>query len=75
MHKLIQTQILKVDRTELWQFISVPQNLDRITPPDMAFQIIGELPKKAYPGLMLSDKSVLLNKPITGGRRSTVELA
>ena len=53
MHKLVQTQILKVDRTELWQFISVPQNLDRITPPDMAFQIIGELPKKAYPGLML----------------------
>ncbi len=53
MHHLKQIQILSVDRNTLWSFISVPQNLNRITPPDMAFEIIGESPERAYPGLLL----------------------
>ena len=53
MNKLVQTQVLRVERETLWRFISVPQNLNQITPPDMAFEIIGKVPKKAYPGLML----------------------
>lgn len=53
MHHLKQTQTLPVDRSILWDFISVPQNLNRITPPDMSFEIIGEHPKRAYPGLLL----------------------
>ena len=53
MNKLVQTQVLRVERATLWRFISVPQNLNQITPPDMAFEIIGKVPEKAYPGLML----------------------
>ena len=53
MHHLKQSQILHVDRKVLWEFISVPQNLNKITPPDMAFEIIGEQPEKAYAGLLL----------------------
>ena len=53
MHHFKQIQILSVDRNTLWSFISVPQNLNRITPPDMAFEIIGESPERAYPGLLL----------------------
>ena len=53
MHHLKQSQILPVDRKVLWEFISVPQNLNKITPPDMAFEIIGEPPEKTYAGLLL----------------------
>ena len=53
MHHLKQSQSLPVDRKVLWEFISVPQNLNKITPPDMAFEIIGEPPEKAYAGLLL----------------------
>lgn len=48
-----QSQTLPVDRKVLWEFISVPQNLNKITPPDMAFEIIGEPPEKTYAGLLL----------------------
>ncbi len=53
MHHLKQTQILPVDREILWKFISVPQNLNKITPPEMAFEIIGEPPEKTFAGLLL----------------------
>ena len=53
MHHLKQSQTLPVDRKVLWEFISVPQNLNKITPPDMAFEIIGEPPEKTYAGLLL----------------------
>jgi ligand-binding SRPBCC domain-containing protein len=53
VHHLKQSQTLPVDREVLWEFISVPQNLNEITPPDMAFEIIGESPEKTYTGLLL----------------------
>jgi ligand-binding SRPBCC domain-containing protein len=53
MHHLFQEQILPITREELWSFVSVPQNLNQITPPDLAFKIKGEPPEKAYPGLLL----------------------
>ena len=56
MHTLKQSQTLPVSRGKLWDFISVPQNLNEITPPKMAFKIVGELPKSAYAGLLLEYK-------------------
>jgi len=53
VHHLKQSQTLPIDREVLWEFISVPQNLNKITPPDMAFEIIGEPPEKTYAGLLL----------------------
>jgi ligand-binding SRPBCC domain-containing protein len=53
VHHLKQSQTLPADREVLWEFISVPQNLNKITPPDMAFEIIGEPPEKTYAGLLL----------------------
>jgi ligand-binding SRPBCC domain-containing protein len=53
VHHLKQSQTLPIDREVLWKFISVPQNLNKITPPDMAFEIIGEPPEKTYAGLLL----------------------
>ncbi len=51
--RLFQTQTLPVERTVLWDFVSVPQNLNEITPPDMSFEIIGDLPERTSPGLLL----------------------
>ena len=50
---MVQNQTLAVDRETLWEFVSVPQNLNQITPPEMAFRILGEFPEKIYPGLLL----------------------
>ena len=41
------------NKSVLWEFVSVPQNLNEITPPEMAFQIVGDLPDRAKPGLLL----------------------
>ena len=56
MHTIFQQQSFRVDQETLWRFVSVPQNLNQITPPDMAFQIVGEPPAKIYPGLLLEYK-------------------
>ena len=56
MHTLRQVQNLAVDRQTLWEFVSVPQNLNEITPPDMAFEILGEPPEKVHAGLLLEYK-------------------
>ena len=56
MHTLKQTQTLPVKREKLWTFISVPQNLNKITPPKMSFKIVGDLPDSAYAGLLLEYK-------------------
>jgi ligand-binding SRPBCC domain-containing protein len=56
MHTLKQSQILPVSRNVLWDFVSVPQNLNQITPPKMAFKIVGEQPDFAYAGLLLEYK-------------------
>jgi ligand-binding SRPBCC domain-containing protein len=56
MHTLKQSQTLPISRKVLWDFVSVPQNLNKITPPKMAFKIVGESPKAAFSGLLLEYK-------------------
>jgi len=49
--------------SEVWDFISSPANLKRITPEHMGFEITsGELPKKMYPGMIITYKV----KPLLG---------
>ena len=50
MYFLSQKQILPVSRSVLWDFVSSPGNLNLITPPDMGFQIVGEVPKQINSG-------------------------
>ena len=43
--------------SEVWDFISSPANLKRITPDHMGFDIITpELPEKMYPGMIIAYK-------------------
>ncbi len=40
--------------TVIWDFFSKPGNLDRITPPDMGFEIVTDLGNsEMYPGLLI----------------------
>jgi len=48
-------QFIKSSIEEIWDFISSPQNLKRITPQDMGFDIrTPNLPDKIYEGMIIS---------------------
>lgn len=57
VYQLYQEQKLKANRDEIWDFISSPGNLKKITPPYMGFDITSEnLSEKMYPGMIISYK-------------------
>ncbi|HYQ56545.1 MAG TPA: SRPBCC family protein [Draconibacterium sp.] len=48
-------QYIKSNLSDLWKFISTPQNLQRITPPYMGFDIrTPDLPQSAYEGMIIA---------------------
>ncbi len=47
---------LKTDMETAWAFIQDPRNLNRITPPDMSFKIVSDLPDVMYNGLLITYK-------------------
>lgn len=56
-------QLLTTTIDELWDFISSPQNLKRITPDYMGFDILSKnLPDKIYEGMIIS----YIVKPVLG---------
>lgn len=66
MKTLKSTQVLPVSMDQAWIFFSSPGNLNEITPADMTFRIISELPDKMYPGLIIVYKvSPAFNIPMT----------
>lgn len=46
-------QILPISIEEAWDFFATPNNLNKITPPEMHFEIKSKVPKKMYEGLMI----------------------
>ncbi len=62
-YQFIRSQNLPVCMDRVWDFISAPANLQRITPPYMGFEITNEdLPSVIYPGLIITYKV----KPLLG---------
>lgn len=53
IHSFSRTQVIATDIGRAWEFISTPANLDAITPPDMSFEIVTEVPEKMYDGLLI----------------------
>lgn len=54
LHTLITKQVLKTDLNSLWNFMSSPENLARITPSYMGFHILTDLnASKMYPGQII----------------------
>jgi ligand-binding SRPBCC domain-containing protein len=57
------TQKIPASMEKVWDFISSPRNLKKITPEYMGFDIItDELPEKMYPGMIIAYKV----KPLAG---------
>ncbi|PAU95312.1 hypothetical protein CK503_03715 [Aliifodinibius salipaludis] len=53
MYILRQEQVLDTSVDQLWEFISRPENLNEITPPELDFTIISEVPDMMYNGLLV----------------------
>ncbi len=49
----IWRQVIPLSRDEAWSFFSDPKNLAKITPPEMNFRILSDLPPKVYSGLII----------------------
>ncbi len=54
IYTLKKEQFLTIGINEAWDFFSNPANLQKITPPDMGFKILSELPGNIYPGLIIN---------------------
>ena len=53
MHRLHCKQLLPISLDEAWEFFSAPQNLAKITPPEMGFIIHSGAERKMYPGQII----------------------
>ena len=53
IHTLYRDQIVDTDLATAWEFISSPKNLDAITPDDLSFEIVTEIPEKMHNGLLI----------------------
>ena len=65
--QIIRKQHLKTDIQTLWDFVSSPINLNKITPQDMQFQFISNnKDQKMYPGMIILYKvSPLFKIPLS----------
>ena len=55
IYELKREQFLHSNISDVWDFISSPKNLPKITPKYMNFNITSkELPEKMYPGMLIS---------------------
>jgi ligand-binding SRPBCC domain-containing protein len=54
MKRLVVEQFLPLSLEDAWSFFSSPKNLNAITPPEMSFQILHEIPEKMYEGLIIN---------------------
>jgi len=65
MHRLESKQWLPLSVEEAWKFFSMPENLNRITPPDMSFEILTGSGEKTYAGQIITYKiRPMLNIPM-----------
>jgi ligand-binding SRPBCC domain-containing protein len=53
IYKLRREQLVKTDVDTAWNFISSPKNLEALTPDNLSFEIITDLPEKMYDGLLI----------------------
>lgn len=53
IYKLRREQLVKTDIDTAWNFIRSPKNLEALTPDNLAFEIVTELPEIMYDGLLI----------------------
>lgn len=62
LQRLSRQQDLPIDLPEAWDFFSRPENLARITPPDLGFEVTSAVPDRMYAGMVVSYRV----KPLAG---------
>jgi len=53
MYTLSKEMFVPTSRERAWEFIRNPANLDKITPDDMAFEIVSDLPEEMFEGMLV----------------------
>jgi ligand-binding SRPBCC domain-containing protein len=53
IHVLRKTQVIKSTLAAAWDFFSDPRNLAKITPKELDFVVLTDLPDRVYPGMMI----------------------
>jgi ligand-binding SRPBCC domain-containing protein len=53
IHILRKKQVIKASIAAAWDFFSDPRNLATITPRELDFVVISDVPERVYPGLMI----------------------
>ncbi len=71
MHFLEREIILNADPQTVWEFLATPANLNQLTPPELHFQILSELPDQMYNGLTIL---YAIRIPLFGTRRWLTEI-
>jgi ligand-binding SRPBCC domain-containing protein len=71
MYTLFREQIIPTSLDKAWRFVSNPKNLNQITPEDMEFKIISEVPDEMYDGLLIE---YLVKIPSFGKRKWVTEI-
>lgn len=54
LYSLEAEQRLPISLSAAWEFFSSPANLQRITPPWLAFEVTSRLPERMFPGMIVS---------------------
>ena len=71
MYLLERDQQIRTTIREAWDFIRTPQNLNRITPPDLEFEIVSNVPDRMYNGLIIE---YLITIPFFGRQKWIAEI-
>ncbi len=72
MYHLERNMTLDIDPIVLWDFIATPRNLDRITPPELKFRILSDVPEVMYNGLQIRYEITI---PFFGRRQWLTEIS
>ena len=62
IYTLTSEQILPISLEKAWEFFTHPNNLDRITPKEMQFEITNNPPDKTYLGQIITYKIGIFDK-------------
>lgn len=54
MPQLLRTQFIPADPARVWEFFATPHNLNDLTPPELRFRILDELPARMYAGQLIA---------------------
>ena len=53
VYHLEREQLISTDLDTAWKFISTPNNLDALTPKEMSFSIVNDVPEVMHEGLLV----------------------